>query len=221
MARAFPLAQRKNISGSQYEPFRNADRTGAARLSGCAVETRENFEMTRMFSRLLAACTTLVATLFVLTAPASASDEVVVETTPSDVSRVEVRYDDLDLAAGPGLAQLDRRLLSAVRAVCGNTSLLDSIGWAQIRACQYRRANIVQHAPDRVRRRRTAKFRRQRCCIVSVQQSVDRRQTSHRGRGFLRHSGGRIQPGAREGNGWFRRVTSEFPRYISPNGGKA
>lgn len=106
--------------------------------------------MTRMFSRLLAACTTLVATLFVLTAPASASDEVVVETTPSDVSRVEVRYDDLDLAAGPGLAQLDRRLLSAVREVCGNTSLLDSIGWAQIRACQYQSRTRAFAARDEV-----------------------------------------------------------------------
>ncbi len=88
----------------------------------------------------LAAAACVAATLtMTAAAPASAAEIVV---TPDSVS-VSVSYADLNLASARGRAQLDRRIASAARGLCGSYFPVDLHRSALVGAC---RADAISSA---------------------------------------------------------------------------
>lgn len=77
---------------------------------------------------LILAAATAVAALFT-GSPAFAQE-------PAPSSQLIVSYADLDLSSAQGVRTLDRRLRSAVEAVCGPTSSADPRGKNQVRQCR-------------------------------------------------------------------------------------
>jgi UrcA family protein len=57
---------------------------------------------------------------------------------PASVERVVVGYADLDLSSRAGVAQLNRRVLTAVQTACGATSDSDLRGKNAADACRHR-----------------------------------------------------------------------------------
>ncbi|WP_225205831.1 UrcA family protein [Novosphingobium huizhouense] len=54
------------------------------------------------------------------------------------VQRLDVRYDDLNLASGRGVATLDRRIARAAVAVCGSADGAELALRRAVKACQRR-----------------------------------------------------------------------------------
>jgi UrcA family protein len=55
---------------------------------------------------------------------------------------VRVSYRDLDMRSAAGIRALDRRLLSAVRKICGDDLSIDT--WSKIAARRCRRAKLAE-----------------------------------------------------------------------------
>jgi len=84
--------------------------------------------------KILHIAAALAATLTTATLAASPS----IAQAPASPERVVVSYADLDLSSQAGVAQLNRRILTAVQAACGPESDADPHGKNLIRECRHR-----------------------------------------------------------------------------------
>lgn len=85
--------------------------------------------------RMPAIATCATATLLAAT-PALANDVVVQEGRWDDRPYLEVHYNDLDLDSQDGIDTLNRRLVSAVKTVCGEIDVRRLKEHAAIRGCR-------------------------------------------------------------------------------------